>query len=184
MTDRPGDFDLTVDELRAVARFALGCARAVLPVFEDAVPDDERPRAALGAAQVFVDGAPRSRLQRVASMDAHRAAAEAPSEAAALAARAAGDAASAAYLHPIANGRQVGHILRAAACAARIAEIAADDDPTAGTEAIELARQRATPVVIGVLLRYPFAPTGGSRVAQLMSVLDTALRTRRGGGSG
>ncbi|NED11867.1 putative immunity protein [Streptomyces sp. SID9124] len=168
-----GDFELSMDELRVVARYAAEAAQGVLAVFEDAHPGDGRPRAAIDAAWEFVEGAPRTRLQRVASMDAHRAAKDAGTEAARLAAQAAGDAAAAAYLHPIAKAHQVGHILRAAANAARIAEI---EDPGAGDRALEGARERATPVLIDVLRRYPPAPTGRSRTAQLMTALDTALR--------
>lgn len=173
-----GDFTLTLDELRAVARYAADAAGAVLPVFTAACPDDPRPGAALDAARVFVEGAPRTMLQRVTSLDAHRAAAVAPTETARLAAQAAGDAASAAYLHPIAKGHQVGHILRAAANAARIAELTAGDDPAAGLAAVEAAaaRARATPVVVDVLHRYPPAHTGRSRPAVLLAALDAALR--------
>lgn len=169
-----GDFELTSDELRVVARYVAETADAVLHVFEDIHPDDPRPRAAIAAAWEFVHGAPRSKTQRITSLDAHRAAAAADTETARLAAQAAGDAASAAYLHPIAKAHQVGHILRAAANAARIAEI--DDGPQTRDDSLRLARERATPVLLDVLRRYPPAPTGGSRVAQLMATLDDALR--------
>ncbi|MEU5838306.1 putative immunity protein [Streptomyces diacarni] len=175
----PGDFELTMDELRVVARYVARTAEEVLSVFESAVPQDPRPRAALDAAWEFAGGARRTRLQRVTSLDAHRAAKEAPTEASRLAARAAGDAASAAYLHPIAKAHQVGHILRAAASAARIAEIGAGGDPEAGDRTIERARQRATPVLVDVLLRFPPAPAGRNRVAQLMAALDASLRDVR-----
>jgi hypothetical protein len=92
-----------MDELRVVAHYALESAEEVLPVFEDANPGAPRPRAAINAAREFVNGAKRTELQRITSLDAHRAAKEATTEAARLAARAAGDAASAAYLHPIAR---------------------------------------------------------------------------------
>ena len=39
------------------------------------------------------------------------------------------------------------------------------------------ARRRATPALVDVLRRYPPAPGGKSRVAQLMKGLDTALRS-------
>lgn len=171
-----GDFDLTMDELRVVARYVVRHAEGVLPVFEQAVPDDPRPRAAIEAAWVFINGAGRTKLQRVASIDAHRAARSAPSEAARLAARSAGDAASAAYLHPIAQAGQVGHILRAGASAARIGEVAAGGDPAIGDALLERSRRLATPVLIDVLCRYPPAPGGSSRVARLMGALDRSLR--------
>ncbi|MDA0564798.1 exonuclease SbcC [Streptomonospora sp. S1-112] len=176
MTTVSGDFTLTMDELRVVARFVAETAQEVLPVFEQAVPGDPRPRAAIDAAWEFVNGANRTSLQRTTSLDAHRAAKEAGTEAARLAARSAGDAASAAYLHPIAKATQVGHILRAAASAARIAELRAGDDPAVGDMMIEKARDRAAPLLVDVLRRYPPAPSAKSRVAQLMSALDTSLR--------
>ncbi|SCK50949.1 putative immunity protein [Streptomyces sp. WMMB 322] len=172
----PGDFELTMDELRAVARYAAASAQEVLHLYEDAQPEDARPRAAVEAAWTFANGAPRTRLQRVASLDAHRSARDATGEAAVHAARAAGDAAAAAYLHPLAKATQVGHILRAAASAARAAELHAGDDPAVGDAVIRRARQRATPVLIDVLGRYPLAPTGRSRVAHLMKSLDSSLR--------
>lgn len=170
------DFDLTDEELRAVVRYVAESAQDVLPLFERICPDDPRPRAAVDAAWEFINGARRTKLQRVTSMDAHRAARNASNETARLAAQAAGDAASAAYLHPIAKGHQVAHILRAAANAARIAEIEAADDPAAAERMIEHAHQRAGSTLIEVLRRYPPAPRGRSRVAQLMSALDSRLR--------
>ncbi|MFE4334671.1 putative immunity protein [Streptomyces sp. NPDC056831] len=171
-----GDFDLTMDELRVVARYVVRHAEDVLSVFEQAVPDDPRPRAAIDAAWTFINGADRTKLQRATSFDAHRAARSAPSEAARLAARSAGDAASAAYLHPIAQAGQVGHILRACASVARIGEVEAGGDPAVGDALLERSRQRATPVLIDVLCRYPPATGGSSRVARLMSTLDHSLR--------
>lgn len=173
-----GDFELTADELREVARYVAESAGDVLCHFERVMPDDDRARAAIEAAWEFINGAPRSRLQRVTAMNAHRAARAAPTESARLAAQAAGDAAAAAYLHPIAQDHQVGHILRAAANAARIAEIEAADDPDVGARFIDQARDGATPTLIAVLRRYPVARTGKSRSAQLMSALDASLRVR------
>ena len=171
-----GDFDLTMDELRVVARYVVRHAEDVLPVFVQTVPDDPRPRAAIEAAWAFINGAARTRLQRVASLDAHRAARSAPTEVARLAARSAGDAASAAYLHPIAQAAQVGHILRAAASVACIGQIEAGGDPTVADALLERSRQWATPALVDVLRRYPPATSGNSRLARLMSTLDNSLR--------
>ena len=175
-----GDFDLTMDELRVVARYVVQHAEDVLSVFEQAVPDDPRPRAAIDAAWAFINGANRTKLQRVTSLDPHRAARSAPSEAARLAARSAGDAASAAYLHPIAQASQLGHILRASASAARIGEMEVGRDPAIGDALLEQSRQRATPVLIDVLHRYPPATSGSNRIARLMSTLDHSLRQAAG----
>lgn len=173
----PAAFDLSSDDLRVVAGFVATVAEALLPFYEDGHPGDARPRNAIAAAWLFVGGARRTALQRTASMDAHRAAASAADEVARLAAQAAGDAASAAYLHPIAKAHQVGHILRADANAARVAEINAGSDPAAAQHAIARAADRATPELRGILRRYPPAPAGRSRTAQLMETLDRVLRT-------
>ncbi|MFS0853913.1 putative immunity protein [Microbacterium sp. 179-I 3D4 NHS] len=165
-----GDFDLTADELRAVVGFAAACAERLLPEFEAAAPDDSRPQEALDAACVFAAGSPRSNLQRVSAFAAHRAAKEVEGESAQLAALACGDAAAAAYLHPIAKATQVGHILRAAACAARVSELRTGT-PEVGSLAV-LAREP----VPGVLRRYPAAPGGSSRLSRLMAELDVAIR--------
>lgn len=179
MTTVSAEFELTMDELRVVARYVVESAQEVFSMFERAHPNDPRPRAAICAAWEFVNGARRTKLQRVTSLDAHRAATEATTEVARLAAQSAGDAASAAYLHPIAQASQVGHILRAAANVARIAEVNADGDPEAAARAIEGARQRATPVLVDVLGRYPPAPRAENRVSQLMTALDASLRASR-----
>ncbi|MGC4894323.1 putative immunity protein [Micromonospora sp. DT31] len=176
----PGDFELTTDELREVARYAVRHAEDVLAVYERAVPGDGRPRAAVDAAWTFVRGAARTKLQRVASLEAHRAARSAPTESARLAARAAGDAAAAAYLHPLAKATQVGHILRAAANAARVAELEAGGDESVRQALLDRSRGLATPELVDVLRRYPPVTGGGGRVARLMSALDHDLR--HGGG--
>lgn len=176
MSTSTGDFALTTAEIRVVASFALASAEEVLGLFETACPDDGRPRSAIEAARAFAEGAPRSNLQRVTSTNAHRAAREVTDEAAAHAARAAGDAAAAAYLHPLAQATQVGHILRASAHAARALELSAGGSARVGDAAIERAGQRATDTLVAVLCRYPPAPTGRGRVAELMSSLDSDLR--------
>ncbi|WP_205823105.1 putative immunity protein [Microbacterium hydrothermale] len=164
-----------MDELRAVARFASDCAEELLPVFETVAPNDLRPREAIIAARTFAGGAARSNLQRTAAVASHRAAKSVSEETARLAALACGDAAAAAYLHPIAKASQVGHILRAAALAARVAELRAG-----GTDHEGVRRQldRAHAPVPEILRRYPAAPSGGSRVAQIIQQLDSAIRER------
>ncbi|MGV0745090.1 putative immunity protein [Mycolicibacterium sp. XJ870] len=166
-----------MSELREVARFAVQSADDVLHVFEEVRPFDARPRSAVAAAWEFANGAKRGKLQRVTALDAHRAAKDAGTEAAKHAAHAAGDAASAAYLHPFAKADQVGHILRSAAHAAAAAELIAGD-PRVGVAHLSRAVARATPVLIDVLRRYPPVPTGKTRVAGLMSLLDSDLRSR------
>lgn len=171
-----GDVRLTMDELRGVTGYAAACAQPTLILFERACPQDPRPAAALDAARAFADGAPRSRLQRTAGADAHRAGREAPSEAARYAATAAGDAAASAYLHPLAKASQLRHILGAAAHAARAAELSRGDDPVVAEYVLDGAAKRMPPAVRDVLARYPRAPEGDGRVAVLMHRLDGLIR--------
>lgn len=171
-----GKFELTMDELRAVTGYAVACAEPALVLFERERPDDPRPATAVEAGRDFAEGAPRSRLQRTAAADAHRASRESDTEPARHAAAAAGDAAAAAYLHPVAKATQLRHILGSAAHAARAAELSRGDDPVVAEYVLTAAAKRATPVVLDVLSRYPRAPEGRSRVAALVQRLDCLLR--------
>ncbi len=156
-----------------MARYMVQHAEDVLSVFEQAVPDYPRTRAAIDAAWRS-STAPRGRdCSACTSLHAHGAVRAAPSAAAGLATRSAGDA---AYLHPIAKTGQGGHIVRASASAAHIGEVEAGGNPVIGDAMLERSRQRATPVLIDVLRRYPPATSGSNRVAQLMSTLDHSLR--------
>lgn len=79
-----------MDELRAVTAYAVACAEPVLHLFNQACSQDRRPATAMDAARAFAEGGRRSRRQRTAATDAHRAGREAASEAARHAALAAG----------------------------------------------------------------------------------------------
>jgi hypothetical protein len=79
-------------------------------------------------------------------------------------------------MHPLAKATQVKHIVGAGAYAARAAELVAEDDRSVGAEHLEQALHRATPLVVGVLKRFPMAPSGGGRVGELIRMLDADLR--------
>ncbi|MEN0134667.1 MAG: putative immunity protein [Rhodococcus sp. (in: high G+C Gram-positive bacteria)] len=174
---------LSSRDLREVTAFAAGCAEGVLEIFEADRPADFRPRDAIATAWEFARGGERGKPLRDAAWAALAAAKVTDTEAAREAAWAAMAAAGAAYLHPLAKATQVKHILGAAAYAARAAELVAGDDRTVGAERIELASERATPVVVDVLGRFPAAPGGGGRVGELIRILDAALRHRQPLGS-
>lgn len=179
MPDDPTTIPLGRDELRAVTAFAVACARPALEIVDHARPDDPRPRDAVDAAHAFAAGAARTRAVRDAAWAAHRAAQEtrdAGLAAASEAARAAGHAAGAAFLHPLATATQVRHVLGSAAHAARAFELLAGGDADVGARHLARARERASPVVVDVLRRYPPAPAGGGRVGELVRRLDAALR--------
>jgi hypothetical protein len=178
VANETGEIVLSMRDLREVTSYAAESAQEVLEIFERAHPADSRPRDAIDAARTFARGGKRGKTLRDTAWAAHKAAREADTAAAGDAARAAMCAASAAYLHPLANAHQVKHILGAAAHTARAAELVASDDRDVGADHIEQARRRATPVVVDVLSRYPTAPPGGGRVGELLRDLDGVLRGR------
>jgi hypothetical protein len=179
MADDSTPIKLSRSDLREVAGYAVACARPALAIFEREFPGDRRPRAAIDAAQAFADGGERTKAMRDSAWAAHRAAQEtrdAGQAAASDAARAAGHAVGAAFLHPLAKASQVKHILGSAAHAARALELSVGDDPAVGASHLAQARTLASPVVVGVLRRYPLAPSGGGRVGDLIRQLDASLR--------
>lgn len=176
MTTAANEISLSVDELRAVTGFAAQCAMTALPLFAREHPDDPRPQEAIDAALAFADGGKRTNALRRAAFAALAAAKEASTPASAETARAAGHAAAAAFLHPLAQSTQVKHILGSAAYAARAAELDAGDDRRVGDECVDRAYASAPEVVVEVLRRYPAAPDGGGRVGELLRNLDAALR--------
>ncbi|MBZ5712484.1 putative immunity protein [Nannocystis pusilla] len=176
MPREPDTIALSEHELREIAGYAADCARRVLPIFEQSVPADTRPRDAVEAAYAFAGGGRRTGALRQCGFAAFKAAREAASPAAVEAARAASHAAGAAYLHPLASAHQVKHILGAAAHAARAEELAAGEDPSVAAETLEWARRHAPAAVTAVLGRLPAAPAGGGRVGEFIRRLDAALR--------
>lgn len=176
MASEASEIDLSTQDLREVTAFATECAEVALEIFEADQPNDSRPRAAIGAAWEFARGGERGKSLRDTAWAALKAAKGADSAAAREAARAAMSAAGAAYLHPLAKATQVKHILGAGAYAARAAELVAGDDRVVGAEHVKQAVQRATPVVVDVLNRFPAAPGGGGRVGELIRMLDADLR--------
>ncbi|MEU2870571.1 putative immunity protein [Streptomyces olivoreticuli] len=178
MVNESSEIILSKQDLREVTRYAAEIAQEVLEIFERAHPADPRPRDAIDAAWTFARGGERGKVLRDTGWAALKAARDADTAAAGDAARAAMFAASAAYLHPLADAHQVKHILGAAAHAARAAELVAGDDRHVGADHIRQACRRATPAVVDVLSRYPAAPPGGGRVGEMLRDLDEALRSR------
>jgi hypothetical protein len=171
--------ELSMAELREITGYAVACAQHALAIFERDCTDDPRARAVLDEARRFAAGGKRTKALRVTALDAHRAARAARGmqrEAAVNAARAAGYAGAAAYLHPLAKATQGGHILMPAANAARAFELDAGDDHNVGADYIEKAIDLASPIVVSVLTRYPNAPGGRGRVGELWRELDASLR--------
>lgn len=90
-------------------RLALDAARGaeeILPLFENACPEDTRPRDAIEAIRAWAQGKRElgMALVRKLSLDAHAAAREAPTDAARFAARAAGHAVATWHVPSHADG--------------------------------------------------------------------------------
>jgi len=169
-------FELTMESLRAIARWSADCAGRVLNLYEAHAGNDQRPRLAIEEIGRFADGGKRTALLRKLSMDAFSAARESDNPAAAAAARSAGFAAASAYTHPLADVHQTKHILGAAACALFSFELAWPDDP--GSSALELlhALGTVTPAVRDVLLHMPDRQAGKGRLNILLFELDGLIR--------
>lgn len=171
---RVPDFALALDEIRAVTAFNVGCVEQVIAVFDEVAPSDVRPQEALAAAKAFAGGGPRSKVLRVAAPAAHRAAKEVEPPAS-YAAFAAGDAAASAFLHPLADATQVGHILRGPAyCVLALEQRPAS--PLSSGDAVDAVLDGAGRDVIDVLVRYPRARPGRQKVGAVMAALDSRLR--------
>jgi hypothetical protein len=121
---------------RALGVWARECAARVLPFFEDAHPDDPRPRAALETLDAWVESGEFSMATiRKASLDAHAAAREVgENDPARSAARAAGQAVATAHVPR--------HALGAAIYAVQAIHRASDPEQLADAVAAERAWQR------------------------------------------
>jgi hypothetical protein len=121
---------LSVDDRRTVASWAADCAERVLVIYEDAVPEDARVRAAIDQARAFASGElDVSHAVRRRGGEAGAAARDAPTPAARAAAYAAEQAAAVAHMGA--------HALGAAGYAAKASTLAAgaDDDTVTHAEA-------------------------------------------------
>lgn len=122
---------LTDDHHRLLAQWAAMCAEHVLPHFEQARPDDIRPRHALGICRAWIRGEVRMRDAHKAAFPTNAAGRDAP-DPAKYAALAAGQAVAVAHV--------AAHALGAAAYAIRSA--AAYAATSSDAEAAEAARIR------------------------------------------
>lgn len=119
---------------RLLALWAAACAEHVLHLFEQALPEDERPRRAIEQARAWTRGEVTMTQARSSAFDAHRAAREVRG-AAREAARAAGHAAAVAHV--------ADHELGAAAYRIRAVRAAADPDERDASGRAECLWQRA-----------------------------------------
>jgi hypothetical protein len=154
------------------------CAERALSVYETHADSDTRPRAAIEGIRGFAGGGKRTARLRSLALEAHAAAREVGSPAAAAAARAAGLAAASAYTHPLADVHQTKHIVGPAAYAALARELDHAGDPTIGDAEVRWAIEHVTSEVREVLLQMPARQTGNSRLDTILYALDAGIRSR------
>ena len=171
-------FTLSLESLRAIGAWAADCAERALSVFETRAGADSRPRAAIEGIRVFAIGGKRTARLRSLAMEAHAAAREVGSPAAAAAARAAGLAAASAYTHPLADVHQTKHIVGSAAYAALALELDHAGDPSIGDSEVRWAIEHAPSEVREVLLQMPARQIGKSRLDTFLYALDAGIRSR------
>ena len=104
-------FELKIESLRLLGKWAADCAERALPIYEEYYEGDARPRDAIAGIRVFSDNGKRNAKLRVLAMDAFRAAREIKHFAASAAAQAASQAAATAFTHPLRDVQQTKHLL-------------------------------------------------------------------------
>lgn len=121
---------MSTEEQKQLARWAADCAEHVLPLFEDALPGDDRPRQAIEAVRAWARGELTCGKSRGAAFAAHAAAREAKEKkhpAACAVARACGQAAGVMHM--------AGHAPHAAAYAQQaVGFFHPEDAPQAAAE--------------------------------------------------
>ena len=178
MTKQKIYFDLEIDSLRVLGKWAADCADRVLPIFEAFDHDDVRPQKAIKGIRIFAEGGKRQATLRRLAMDAYRAALETSNPAASAAAQAASLAASSAFTHPLVDVQQTKHILGPAAYAALAVEISHENNPQFGQAEVRWAIDHVQQEICEILLNMPKREPGKSRVDQLMLDLDFGLRDK------
>ncbi len=173
-SDRTDPIALTLDDLRAVGRWALGSVERALPVFEAHASSDPRPRKAIEGLKAFANGGTRTAELRALGWAAW-AARKVGDPAAAAAARAACLAAGVAFTHPLATPHQTNHTLGPVASAALALELAGGGDPSVGETEIRRALGQASAQVRDVVGRMARPGVGRGRLGSLIRQLDAGL---------
>ncbi len=178
MKNRKECFELSIESLRILGKWAADCAERVLGIYEEINPDDPRPRDAINEIRVFADGGKRTAKLRVIALAAYSASRETKNPAASAAARSAGLAAASAYTHPLVDVQQTKHIVGPAAYAALAIEIKNNNDSKYGNSEVLWAIDHVGKEISGILLEMPDRNEGKSRIDKLMFDLDRGIRNK------
>ena len=87
-------FEIKIEELQSLGKWAADCAERALSIYESVEPDDDRARNAINGVRDYSKTGKRTNRLRKLAMDAYRASLETKDEAASAAARSASLAAS------------------------------------------------------------------------------------------
>lgn len=167
---------VSMADRRQLGLWAADCVERALPLFEDRVPGDRRPREALECVRVFGRGGERTKLIRTAAWAANAAARETTDPVGKLVARAALYVAGTAYIHALESPHQVSHVFGPVVAAAQARELAAGGDVRVGDEEIRWAIEHAPVEVRGIVLRLPVGRFARTRQGALRRRLDDGLR--------
>lgn len=171
-------FDIKIEELQSLGKWAADCAERALSLYESVEKDDNRPRNAINGIKEFSKSGKRTKQLRKLAFDAYRASLETKDSAASAAAQSASLAAASAYTHPFKDINQSKHILGPAVYSAFAIELYNNMDQKIGDREIELAIDNATCEIAGLLNKMPEYKFGPMRIDQLFNKLDFGIRNR------
>jgi hypothetical protein len=171
-------FEIKIEELQSLGKWAADCAERALSIYESVEPQDDRARKAINGIRDFSKTGKRTNRLRKLALDAYRASLETTDEAASAAARSASLAASSAFTHPFKDLKQSKHILGPAVYSALAIEIHNGSDKKIGDQEIVAAIEQATPEIAGLLSKMPAHETGPKRIDQLFYEMDRGIREK------
>ena len=176
-------FEIRIEELQSLGKWAADCAERALSIYESVESEDDRPRNAINGIRDFSNSGKRTNHLRKLALDAYRASLETKDAAASTAARSASLAAASAYTHPFKDINQSKHILGPAVYSAFAIELSNRLGQKTGDREIELAIDNATYEIAGLLNKMPAHKAGAKRIDQLFHELDSGIRNRFGSSS-
>jgi len=171
-------FQIRIEELQSLARWAADCAERALSIYERIVKDDSRPRNAIIGIRNFAESGKRTNRLRKLALDAYRASLETKDAAASAAARSASLAAASAYTHPLKDINQSKHILGPAVYSAIAVEQYNMSDQQIGDAEIDLAINNANREIAELLIKMPAQVAGAKKIDRLFYKLDYGIRNR------
>ena len=180
MAGRKEYFEIDIEELRCLGKWAADCAERAISIYERVGREDNRPRDAINGIKDFSNGGKRTNQLRKLALDAYRASLETKDAAASAAARSASLAAASAYTHPFKDINQGKHILGPAVYAAFALELYTGAGQEPGDREIELAIDTVPGEVARLVNKMPAQQAGTKRIERLFYKLDSGIRARFG----